>query len=173
MKQNLIRIVRTPEGNVEFDPIQRKRGRGTYLCRKPDCIAKAKDKNLIAVYLRKPVPADLYLELAGHLKRRKTPSVESLLGFAAKAGQCALGSTAVRQAIHKGKIRLLVVSEHAGESTRTKMEHLANRNRIPFVLYQGERPMEDVVGKSNCRAVGILDPRFAFKIEEAFKHPID
>ncbi len=36
-KRELIRLVRTPEGNIEIDSIGKKAGRGAYLCRALDC----------------------------------------------------------------------------------------------------------------------------------------
>ena len=36
-KRELIRIVRTSDGNVEVDTIGKKAGRGAYLCRAPEC----------------------------------------------------------------------------------------------------------------------------------------
>ncbi len=36
-KRELVRIVRTPEGKVEVDPLGKKPGRGAYLCHNPTC----------------------------------------------------------------------------------------------------------------------------------------
>ncbi len=36
-KRELIRIVRTSDGNVEVDTGSKKAGRGAYLCRAPEC----------------------------------------------------------------------------------------------------------------------------------------
>ena len=36
-KRELIRIVRTSDGNVEVDTSGKKAGRGAYLCRAPEC----------------------------------------------------------------------------------------------------------------------------------------
>ena len=36
-KRELIRVVRTPSGNVEIDSRGKKAGRGAYLCRAPEC----------------------------------------------------------------------------------------------------------------------------------------
>ena len=41
-KKELIRMVRTPEGNVELDFIGKKSGRGAYLCKNPTCFKKAR-----------------------------------------------------------------------------------------------------------------------------------
>ncbi|NLM69956.1 MAG: YlxR family protein [Firmicutes bacterium] len=40
-KKELIRIVRTPESEVEIDLTGKKSGRGAYLCPSKECLAKA------------------------------------------------------------------------------------------------------------------------------------
>lgn len=40
-KRGLIRLVRTPEGDVRVDPTGRQNGRGAYLCYKPACWQRA------------------------------------------------------------------------------------------------------------------------------------
>jgi hypothetical protein len=40
-KKELLRIVKTPEGVLEFDPTSKKNGRGAYLCSDIACLAKA------------------------------------------------------------------------------------------------------------------------------------
>jgi predicted RNA-binding protein YlxR (DUF448 family) len=46
-KRELIRIVRTPEGETLIDPTGKKSGRGAYVCRSPECLKRAiKQKQL-------------------------------------------------------------------------------------------------------------------------------
>ena len=46
-KKELIRVVRSPEGEVSLDPIGKKPGRGAYVCRNADCLKRAiKQKQL-------------------------------------------------------------------------------------------------------------------------------
>lgn len=40
-KRELLRIVRSPEGEVSMDPTGRKSGRGAYVCHSADCLQKA------------------------------------------------------------------------------------------------------------------------------------
>ena len=40
-KRELIRIVRTPEGETALDPTGKKSGRGAYVCRQPECLRRA------------------------------------------------------------------------------------------------------------------------------------
>ena len=40
-KRELFRVVRTPEGEVVFDPTGKRNGRGAYLCGEDACMKKA------------------------------------------------------------------------------------------------------------------------------------
>jgi uncharacterized protein len=40
-KRELLRVVRTPEGNIEVDPTGKRAGRGAYLCPDPACLHQA------------------------------------------------------------------------------------------------------------------------------------
>lgn len=40
-KKDLIRVVRTPDGNVELDPTGKRSGRGAYLCPDIECLNQA------------------------------------------------------------------------------------------------------------------------------------
>ena len=40
-KKSLIRVVRSPEGEVSLDPTGKKSGRGAYVCRDGECLARA------------------------------------------------------------------------------------------------------------------------------------
>ena len=46
-KKELLRVVRSPEGNVSIDVTGRKPGRGAYVCRSAECLKRAiKQKQL-------------------------------------------------------------------------------------------------------------------------------
>ena len=40
-KRELLRIVRSPEGQVSLDPVGKKPGRGVYVCKTKECLEKA------------------------------------------------------------------------------------------------------------------------------------
>jgi predicted RNA-binding protein YlxR (DUF448 family) len=63
-KKSLIRIVRTPEGEVTIDPSGKKSGRGAYLCTKVECFQLAKKKKSLDRALKQSVSDEIY----GHLE---------------------------------------------------------------------------------------------------------
>jgi predicted RNA-binding protein YlxR (DUF448 family) len=62
-KQELIRIVRTPDGRVEIDDSGRLAGRGAYLCREGDCRTQASQRGALSRALRTPLPSALQAAL--------------------------------------------------------------------------------------------------------------
>lgn len=59
-KRDLIRVVRTPEGNVEADSQGKKNGRGVYLCKDPECFKKVRKGDKLSKSLEVKVPEELY-----------------------------------------------------------------------------------------------------------------
>ena len=54
-KRELVRIVRTPGGDVVCDPRGKAPGRGAYLCKDAGCFEKAAKKRLLGKHLRASV----------------------------------------------------------------------------------------------------------------------
>ncbi len=65
-KRGLIRIVRSPDGEVAIDPTGKRNGRGAYLCHKPECWRKALDTPILARALNADIPEATEHELRKH-----------------------------------------------------------------------------------------------------------
>lgn len=63
-KRTLLRVVRSPEGGVRYDPTGKANGRGAYLCADLACVAAAKKKKSLSRALKTEVPESVYEELA-------------------------------------------------------------------------------------------------------------
>jgi predicted RNA-binding protein YlxR (DUF448 family) len=66
-KRDLMRIVRTPAGDVVPDETGRAAGRGAYVCRTGDCLDTAIKKGALSRALKTPLPEQLPQSLAGSL----------------------------------------------------------------------------------------------------------
>ena len=62
-KNNLLRIVRTPEGNIEIDQTGKKNGRGAYICKNIDCLNKVKKSKRLEKNLDISIDNDFYEEI--------------------------------------------------------------------------------------------------------------
>ena len=63
----LVRILRTPEGEVVLDLTGKKSGRGAYICKSEKCLAKARKTGFVERSLKCSVSAEVYDRIAGEL----------------------------------------------------------------------------------------------------------
>ena len=70
-KKELIRIVRTPEGNVELDFIGKKSGRGAYLCKNAACFKKARKAGRFERNLECDIPDTVFDRLEVELSETR------------------------------------------------------------------------------------------------------
>ena len=67
-KRNLIRVVRTPEGNVQLDFSGKLSGRGAYLCPKSECLKKAQKSKALDRSLEVEIPQEVYDRLTREIE---------------------------------------------------------------------------------------------------------
>lgn len=60
-KRELIRVVRSPEGEISLDFRGKKPGRGAYICPNEDCLKRAVKSKALERALETPIPEDIYL----------------------------------------------------------------------------------------------------------------
>ncbi len=68
-KKELLRIVNNAERGVVVDPTGKLNGRGAYLCKNSECLAKAKAKNRLAGALSTSVSEDIYEEISEYVTK--------------------------------------------------------------------------------------------------------
>ena len=66
-KNELIRVLRTPEGEITIDFTGKKSGRGAYICKKLDCFKKARQKKRLEASLEVKIPDEVYARLEEEL----------------------------------------------------------------------------------------------------------
>ncbi len=73
-KKELIRIVRSPEGEISLDPVGKKAGRGAYICPDPECLKKARKAKRLEKSLECEIGPEVYEALEKELESRVTPN---------------------------------------------------------------------------------------------------
>lgn len=66
-KKELIRVVKTAEGEIKLDATGRLNGRGAYICRDKECLMKAKKTNALSRAFETNVSEDIYTSLETEL----------------------------------------------------------------------------------------------------------
>ena len=62
-KKDLLRVVRTPEGEIVLDRTGKKAGRGAYLCGNPECLKKCLKGKILNKVFKTPVSDEAYEKL--------------------------------------------------------------------------------------------------------------
>ena len=68
LKRELIRVIRTPEGNIEIDSNGKQSGRGAYLCKAWECWETGLKGNRLEYALRNSLPQDNRTQLREQAK---------------------------------------------------------------------------------------------------------
>ncbi len=66
-KLELIRIVRSPEGEISLDTVGKASGRGAYICKNAECLKKAEKNGRIARTLEVAIPKDIFQKIESEL----------------------------------------------------------------------------------------------------------
>lgn len=67
-KKELVRFVRSPEGDISLDLIGKKSGRGAYICPDAECLKKARKSKRLDRIFEVSVPENVYDEAERLLK---------------------------------------------------------------------------------------------------------
>lgn len=59
-KKELIRVVKSPEGEVSLDFKGKKPGRGAYVCPDPECLKKARKSRALERAFETAIPPEVY-----------------------------------------------------------------------------------------------------------------
>ena len=70
-KSELIRVVRTPEGEIIIDEVGKANGRGAYLKRDIEVFNKAKSSKILNRHLEVDVPDSIFEELGSMINEEK------------------------------------------------------------------------------------------------------
>ena len=83
--------------------------------------------------------------------------VDSLLGFAVKAGKAIYGADTLESS--KKRYRIIFLCNTATENTKKKVLAVAEKKRVPVVL--SDNMLENAVGRKNCKVVAVLDKQMS------------
>jgi len=74
-KKELVRIVRSKEGDVSIDLTGKKSGRGAYLSKDKEAVLLAKKKNILSNHLEVSISENLYEELLELIEKDNRQSI--------------------------------------------------------------------------------------------------
>lgn len=67
-KKELIRVVKTPEGDIKIDAVGKLNGRGAYICKKAECLKAAHKSKRLEKAFKTGISEEIYSALEKELK---------------------------------------------------------------------------------------------------------
>lgn len=71
-KKELVRAVKSPEGEISLDLTGRKPGRGAYICNNMDCLKAARKARRFEKAFSCQIPAEVYSHMEEELRQNET-----------------------------------------------------------------------------------------------------
>ena len=160
-KQELIRIVRTPDGNFVIDETGKTPGRGAYLCKNKACLEKQ----------RKPARWNALLCRCFHrkpIRRWKMPLPEkcrNLLTICRKAGKLEAGFARAKDAIQGGYAACILLTADLSEKSRKEVLYFAEKQHVPVVQTNWEMAEVRLLFGQRAGILTICETGFAQRIQ--------
>jgi len=82
-----------------------------------------------------------------------------MLGLGQRAGRLISGDFAVKCAINRGKVKLLIIALDAAKRTQRELTGLAAYKNIPVITYGSKEELGRLIGKSPRSAVAFTDEK--------------
>ena len=137
-KRELIRVVRSPEGEISLDFHGKKPGRGAYLCPSPDCLKRARKAKALERAFALPIPGRLAVG-------------EEPVGVACRC--------------HKGYL-LLLASDAADNTIRRALHFCQAGKTICLTLPLTKQELGSGLGRASCAMLALTDVGFAAAVAE-------
>jgi ribosomal protein L7Ae-like RNA K-turn-binding protein len=106
------------------------------------------------------------------LTKQQRSRIAGYLGIAQKAGKIAAGDNAVKEALKKNKVDLLVLADDIALNLREELCAAAAVKDIPILNWSSKVDLGLIVGKSRRGALAVLDSGFAQAIKKVAEEAV-
>ncbi|OPY59082.1 MAG: putative ribosomal protein YlxQ [Pelotomaculum sp. PtaU1.Bin035] len=91
-------------------------------------------------------------------------SIDWIIGMGQRAGKLMSGNFAVKDALARGRVKLLVIAKDTSGRTRRELSVLAGSKNIPTVSFGSKVELGRLIGKAPRSAVAFTDELLARRI---------
>lgn len=159
-KDELLRYVMSPEGEVVPDLKGKLPGRGAYTCPTAQCLRKAVQRRQFGrAFGQEPKPVDSEQVILA-LCQRLFDGVAGTLSLANKAGKAVSGTDAVLAALKGGGIGILILATDCSADTADRLKWVAAKAGTDVVSFFTRDQLAALLGKEQRVAVAIKECGF-------------
>ena len=161
-QSELIRFVRSPDGEILVDLKGRLPGRGAYLCNSRQCMEAAVSRQQFSRAFRcECQPADVS-GLADKVALELLKHLGNLLGMARKSASFVAGSNAVLDALTRRKsLSIIALAEDISPQIGEKIRRKAQRQNVLTTELFDKMELGRILGRAERSVVGLPDGKLA------------
>lgn len=167
-KEELVRLVTSPDGLVVIDYKGTLPGRGAYVCPTEACIREVFSRRQISRAF-KGSQIEGVEEFLDRLRKLVLNRISSLLSLARKAGKVVDGREGVEKGMERGTINLLVFAEDLSSLSSKEMKDTCLKRGIVYYTYLSKDEIGGLIGKGERGALGIADASFSTLLRKEFE----
>lgn len=161
-QDQLVRVVRSPDGDVLVDLQGKLPGRGAYLCNDRSCIESAVDRKQFDRAFKKSCQAIDSKQLIDRISQELLTHMAALLGMARKSAKFIAGSNAILDALGRNSALAVIIlagdiSPQIGEKVRYKAEQRQIRTSVLF----DKQELGRILGRAERSVVGLPEGKLA------------
>ncbi len=169
-KDDLVRYVLDPEGEVVVDYRQKLPGRGAYTCLTPNCVRAAVKRGQFERAFRGRNRRTDPVALLEEARRQLEEKVDSLIGMVRKAGMAIGGSNGVLAALEKGEsLTLVLMARDISEGVGEKVRRRSLAADVPLKVWGDKSHLGRLFGREERSVVGVKQGGLASALEEGLK----
>jgi predicted RNA-binding protein YlxR (DUF448 family)/ribosomal protein L30E len=159
-REEMLRFVRAPDGDIIADLAERLPGRGMWLQAEKDVIDRACQKNMFArsAGASVKVQENFVERVAEQLRSRCLDGI----GMARRAGQLVAGYEKVCAAAGRGEVEVLVFAADGAENSRAKLRPLAKQAPIIDVFTAAE--LAAAIGREHVVQAAVMRGALASRL---------
>lgn len=138
--REMLRVVRTPEGEALLDEAGRQSGRGAYVCPEPQCVLLCLKKRLLERSLKCEIPEQVKerLKELAHVSKNDAvlaedallDDVKSTLSLARRAGELVIGQDRVLDSLSAGQDLIVLLADDHSETLARSLAMRAADTRV-------------------------------------------
>jgi len=168
-QSELLRLVRSPQGELLPDLHRRLPGRGVYLCYDRSCIALAFKKNLFQRGFGQPVAAIDGTEFESSLRALLEEQMRGLISLSRKAGKLLAGVPQLEERLGRENFALLVLAEDLSPARAAKLAAKASACKVSVIHYLSKESLGQLVGRDESGALGLRPGGLADSFKQALE----
>lgn len=157
---SLLRLVRSPDGELLVDHPPRLGGRGAWVCPRPRCVRKAlKGRSLSRTFGSQIVPCSQD-SLVFQMRSRVTNRVEGLLAAAGRARKVVVGAQDAETAVRQGNATLVVLAFDVSKRVRRSIHDAAQASAVTVVDFGDRSQLGLTMARNEVGVLALTDAGF-------------